>query len=72
MNTPNPHIDYDRYISFIRHSDESIEELLSGGADIDDLIVAGIIDDGDELSEEPEPALPLNPDLFDPENSEEF
>jgi hypothetical protein len=71
MNTPNPHIDYDRYISFIRHSDESVEDLLSSGADIDDLIVAGILDDDDDSPPE-ESEVPTDINSFDPEQSEEF
>ena len=45
MNYPNPRIDRERYISSLRESDETVEELLSSGADIDDLIEAGIVDD---------------------------
>jgi hypothetical protein len=48
MNTPNPRIDYDRYLSYLRHSDETVEELLSGGADVDDLIAAGILEADDK------------------------
>lgn len=56
MNYPNPRIDRERYISSLRESDETVEELLSSGADIDDLIEAGIIDD--ELDSELEPESP--------------
>lgn len=56
MNYPNPRIDRERYLSSLQESDETVEELLSSGADIDDLIEAGIIDD--ELGSELEPELP--------------
>jgi hypothetical protein len=56
MNYPNPRIDRERYISSLRESDETVEELLSSGADIDDLIEAGIIDD--ELDSELKPESP--------------
>lgn len=57
MNYPNPRIDRERYISSLRESDETVEELLSSGADIDDLIEAGIVDD-EELDSELEPESP--------------
>jgi len=56
MNYPNPRIDRERYISSLRESDETVEELLSSGADIDDLIEAGIVDE--ELDSELEPESP--------------
>jgi hypothetical protein len=55
MNTPNPRLDRGEYLASLRESDESIEDLLSGGVDIDDLLEAGLIDDRDsELFSEPE------------------
>jgi hypothetical protein len=55
MNAPNPRLDREGYLSSLRESDESIEDLLSSGADIDDLLEAGLIDDQDsELFSEPE------------------
>jgi len=57
MNYPNPRIDREQYISSLRESDETVEELLSSGADIDDLIEAGIVND-EELDSELEPELP--------------
>ena len=56
MNYPNPRIVRERYISSLRESDETVEELLSSGADIDDLIEAGIVDE--ELDSELEPESP--------------
>jgi len=35
-------------------SDETVEELLSGGADIDELIAAGVLDDDEPASEDDE------------------
>jgi len=63
MNYPNPRIDRERYISSLRESDETVEELLSSGADIDDLIEAGIVDDEEldselELESPPEAIAP--------------
>ena len=63
MNYPNPRIDRERYVSSLRESDETVEELLSSGADIDDLIEAGIVDD-EELDSELEPESP--PEAIDP------
>ena len=57
MNYPNPRVDREQYIFSLRESDETVEELLSSGADIDDLIEAGIIDD-EELDSELEPESP--------------
>jgi hypothetical protein len=52
MNDPSPCFDRAQYLSSLRDSDETIEELLSSGADIDDLIEADMFED--ELEEEPE------------------
>jgi hypothetical protein len=52
MNDPSPRFDRTQYLSSLRASDETIEELLSSGADIDDLIEADMFED--EPEEEPE------------------
>jgi hypothetical protein len=72
MNTPNPRIDYDRYLSYLRHSDETVEELLSGGADVDDLIAAGILEADDETLNAAEPDLPIDFSQFDPSLMPDF
>jgi hypothetical protein len=50
MNAPNPHLDRKGYLSDLRDSDETLEELLSSGADLDDLIEAGGGRRGNRLS----------------------
>ncbi len=53
MTTPNPRTHRPDYLTYLHNSDETIEELLSGGADIDDLIETGVLDDGyDEYTDE--------------------
>jgi hypothetical protein len=55
MNYPSPRFDRAQYLSSLRDSDEMIEDLLSGGADIDDLIEADVVE------EEPEVQLEASP-----------
>lgn len=72
------------YLSELANSDEDAEALLSGGADVDDLIAAGVVDDYEPdgwgwqtsqevvLEEEPTDQSPLTPEgvkaLLDEEN----
>jgi hypothetical protein len=70
MNNPNPRSARDQYLYNLSHSDETIEDLLSSGANIDDLIEAGVLDDEDGLTLEPEPrqseaSTPLDPNLVE-------
>jgi hypothetical protein len=55
MNYPSPRFDRSQYLSGIRDSDETIEELLSGGADIDDLIEVDVFENEPEEPTEAEP-----------------
>jgi hypothetical protein len=55
MNYPSPRFDRTQYLSSLRDSDETIEELLSGGADIDDLIEVDVFEDEPEEAPEAEP-----------------
>ena len=49
MTTPDDPSDREIYLAT---SDETVEELLSGGADIDELIAAGVLDDDEPASQE--------------------
>jgi hypothetical protein len=55
MSYPSPRFDRSQYLSSLRDSDETIEELLASGADIDDLIEADVFEE--EPEEEPETNL---------------
>jgi hypothetical protein len=56
MNVSNPRLDRDGYLSSLRDSDETLEELLSSGADIDDLVEAGVVEE--EIDFQPRPKSP--------------
>jgi hypothetical protein len=56
MNASNPHLDREQYLSNLHDSDETLEELLSSGADLDDLIEAGVVEE--EIDSPPHPKLP--------------
>jgi hypothetical protein len=55
MNDPSSRFDRTQYLSSLRDSDEAIEELLSGGADIDDLIEADVFEAEPEAEPETNP-----------------
>lgn len=46
--------DRDVYLAALGNSDEDVEALLSGGADIDELIAAGVLDDDKPSSQDDE------------------
>lgn len=46
--------DREIYLAGLANSDEDIESLLAGGADVDALIEAGVLDDGEEGTVESE------------------
>ena len=48
LDDPEEPTDTELYLSELSNSDEDLEALLSGGADIDDLIMAGVLDDGSD------------------------
>jgi hypothetical protein len=56
MNVSNPRLDREGYLSNLRDSDETLEELLSSGADIDDLVEAGVVEE--EIDFQPRPKSP--------------
>jgi hypothetical protein len=72
MNNPNPRSARDQYLCNLSHSDETIEELLSSGADIDDLIEAGVLDDDNDLFPEPESQFPESTIPLDPSHFPDF
>jgi hypothetical protein len=52
MTTPDDPSDREIYLAELGRSDEDVEALLSGGADIDELIAAGVLDDDEPASQE--------------------
>lgn len=52
MTTPQEPSDRDLYLAELSISDEDVGDLLSGGADIDELIAAGVLDDDEPASQE--------------------
>ncbi|MEM9137806.1 MAG: hypothetical protein AAGB01_10720 [Cyanobacteria bacterium P01_F01_bin.42] len=54
MPTPQEPTDQELYLAQLNTSDEDLEALLSGGADTDDLIAAGVLSDDEPVSQEKE------------------
>ena len=52
MTSPDAPSDREIYLAELGRSDEDVEALLSGGADIDELIAAGVLDDDEPASQE--------------------
>jgi hypothetical protein len=52
MTTPDDPSDREIYLAQLGSSDEDVEALLSGGADIDELIAAGVLDDYEPASQD--------------------
>ncbi|MBE9180253.1 hypothetical protein IQ268_16950 [Oculatella sp. LEGE 06141] len=71
LNQPNQPTDRDHYLSQLATSDEDVESLLSGGASVDDLCEAGILDDGQEWQDTEEDVPPQEEALDQPPLSPE-
>lgn len=54
MTTSDDPSDREIYLAKLGSSDEEVEALLSGGADVDELIAAGVLDDDEPASEDTE------------------
>ena len=54
MTTPDHLSDREIYLAELGSSDEDVEALLSGGADIDELIAAGVLNDNEPSSQDDE------------------
>lgn len=74
---PDEPTGYELYLSDLGNSDEDPEALLSGGADIDDLIAAGVLDDGgnetwgwQDVEGMPDPEYPSDPIPLTPEEAQ--
>ena len=52
MTTPEDPSDREIFLAQLGTSDEDVESLMSGGADVDDLIAAGVLDDTESAPQE--------------------
>ena len=62
MPAPQDPTDRELYLAELGSRDEGVEALLSGGADIDDLIAAGVLSDDEPVFQEEEgDEVPIEP-----------
>lgn len=54
MSTPQEPTNHEFYLAKLNTSDEDLEALLSGGADVDNLIAAGVLSDDEPVFQEEE------------------